>query len=205
MKDQPEEKLTYIDCKQCGFQGVLTVHNERTCCKDCGLPHMHNVDHVCDEKEKEKLAKLNAINPKDIVLEHGECGYYGDSEVSEKTGCKCGCGGNNIYCDTHHCSETCKDYNGTRKYSSPQPKEVEVSEWEEKLKYDFKGKEDLANWWIDYFKTEFRNQILEKVLLEIDKKSPARIDLIEKYGTSPFHDDSGYVKSFYDDAFDTTK
>ena len=45
-----------------------------TCCKDCGLPNMHNVDHVCDEKGKARLATLNAIDPKDIVLTHGDCG-----------------------------------------------------------------------------------------------------------------------------------
>lgn len=27
------------------------------CCKDCGLPDMHNVDHACDEKGKAKLAE----------------------------------------------------------------------------------------------------------------------------------------------------
>lgn len=37
------------------------VYYERTNCKDCGLPHMHNVAHVCDEKGEAKLAEVQEI------------------------------------------------------------------------------------------------------------------------------------------------
>lgn len=92
----------------------------------------------------------------------------------------------------------------------------EVSEWEKEFRELWKCEHSDCGGRgicqrkriIEMFKPiieSVRNQTLEEALLEIDKKSPARIDLIEKYGTSPFHDDSGYVKSFYDDAFDTAK
>lgn len=69
-----DKKLcTHCFCSPEKPQGSLEVL-ERTRCGLCDLPYMDNVAHACDEKRKAKLAKLNAIDPQNIVLEHGDCG-----------------------------------------------------------------------------------------------------------------------------------
>lgn len=36
-----------------------------------------------------------------------------DNNKEKRKGCKCGCNGNNRYCDTHYYSEECVKYSGT--------------------------------------------------------------------------------------------
>lgn len=60
-----------------------------------------------------------------------------------------------------------------------------VSEWEEKLKYDLRKTPELAQWWIDYFNVEFRNQTIEECAEVLEKEI-----ILIKEGIQACKDDS---------------
>lgn len=66
----------------------MLTPDKNTCCGRCGLPEMNNVAHTCDENGLKKLAALRAIDPKNIVMDHGDCEQVGAQE--EKICLSCG-------------------------------------------------------------------------------------------------------------------